>query len=91
MGASPLTRSVPVVRVDHPATRRGGRRVARAIVADADDEDHRSHGFEAVTFLEVLLQLVHELFLDVHHAAANLAHRMVMLTARELVVRRAIA
>ena len=35
-------------------------------------------------------ELGHELFLDVHHASANLAHRVMVVAARQLVMRRTI-
>src|SRR5256885_8242013 len=75
-----------VVRVDHAAARRMRRRVTRAIVADPDDEDLSPHRFESMSLLEVRLELVHQLFLDMHDAPANLAHSVMVVPARELVV-----
>src|SRR5207237_4355871 len=88
----PITFSslVAMVRVDHPAARGMRHRVARAIVADTDHEHLRADGLEPVPFLEVRLELMHELLLDVHHASADLAHRVMVVAARELVMRRAV-
>src|SRR5438132_11696329 len=65
-------------------------RVARAIGADTDHEHLGADGLEPVPFLEVCLELMHELLLDVHHASADLAHRVMVVAARELVMRRAV-
>src|SRR5438477_7120553 len=81
---------VAVVRVDHPAPRGMRHRVARAIVADTDHEHLGADGLEPVPFLEVVRALMHELLLDVHHASADLAHRVMVVAARELVMRRAV-
>src|SRR5437879_13550054 len=80
---------VAMVRVDHPAARGMRHRVARAIVADTDHEHLGAYGLEPVTLLEVSLELMHELLLDVHHASADLAHRVMVVAARERVMRRA--
>src|SRR6266508_2560293 len=80
-----------VVRVDHTAARGMGHRAARAIVADPDHEHLRPQGLESMAFLEVRLELVDELFLDVHDTAADLADRVMVIAARQLIVRRAIA
>src|SRR6266851_5035469 len=78
-----------VVRVDDAmATRCVRRWIPRAIVADSDDQHLSAHGLETVSFLEVVLELADELLLDVHDAAADLADRVMMVAARELVVRR---
>src|SRR5207249_9434277 len=79
---------VPVVRVDHPTARRMGRRVSQAIVADPNDEDLSAHRLESVSFFEMRLELVHELFLNVHDPAAHLAHGVMVVAARQLVVSR---
>src|SRR5438445_482221 len=81
---------VAVVRVDHPAARCMRRRVARAIVADADHEHLGADRLEPMTLLEMRLELVHELLLDVHHPTADLAHRVMVIAARQLVVCRAL-
>src|SRR5438045_6721695 len=85
------TSLVPVVGIDHAASRGVRRRVTRAIVADPDHQDLCPHGPEAVALFEVSLELAHELFLYVQHPAAYLAHRVVMVAARELVMRRPLA
>jgi hypothetical protein len=43
-----------------------------------------------MALFEVFFELVDQLFLDVHDAAANLADRVMMIAARELVVRRSV-
>src|SRR5436190_4395933 len=78
---------VSVVRVDHAAAGRVRRRVARAIVADADDQDLGPHGLESMPFFEVRLELFHQLLLDVHDATAHLADGVMVVAARELIVR----
>jgi len=50
--------------------------------------DKAASGSEVMAFFEMFLERVNELFLDGHHAAANLAHSVRMVAARELVVRR---
>jgi hypothetical protein len=64
--------------------------VARARIADADDQHLGAHRLETVQVLEVAFERVDELLLDVEHAAANLAHSMVVIPGRELVVGRAL-
>ena len=66
-------------------------RVTRAIVADPDDQDLGPHGLESMTFFEVRLELLHQLFLDVHDAPAHLADGVMVVAARELIVRRTLA
>src|ERR1700682_4929883 len=78
------------IRVDGSAARRLAAGRARARIADPDDQDLRPHRLEVMTFLEVSLQLADQLFLDVQHPSAHLADRMVMVAARELVVRGAL-
>jgi hypothetical protein len=68
-----------------------GRRVARAIVADSDHQDLGAQGPETVPLLQVVLELLDQLLLDVHHAPTHLADRVVVIAARELVVSRPIA
>src|SRR5690242_21228335 len=72
-------RSVAVVRVDHPPPRSVWRRIARAIVADSDHQHLGVDRLESMPLLEVVLQLGDELFLDVHHTAADLADRVVVV------------
>src|SRR5947208_357776 len=81
---------VAVVRVDHPAARCMRRRVARATVADPDHEHLGADRLEPMTLLEMRLELVHQLLLDVHHPTADLAHRVMVIAARQLVVCRAL-
>src|SRR5437899_5409908 len=80
-----------VVRVDRPPARSLRRRVPRAIVADTHDQDLGAHRLESMSLLEVLLELAYQLLLDVHDATADLADRVVVVAARELVVGRSFA
>src|SRR5450759_1915819 len=66
-------------------------RIARARIANPDDQDFGSHRTEVVRLFEVLLERVDELLLDVQHASANLAHGVVVIAAGELVVSRTLA
>jgi hypothetical protein len=61
-------------------------RVARACIANPNDEDFGAHRPEAMGLLEVAFERVHELLLDVKDASANLAHSMVVIATGELVV-----
>src|SRR6478736_7350499 len=66
-------------------------RVARACIANSDDENFGAHGPEAMRLLEVVLERVHELLLDVQDASANLANSVVVVAAGELIVSRTLA
>src|SRR5689334_642413 len=80
-----------VVRVDRAVAARGvRRRIPRAIVADSNDQHLGAHRLETVSLLKVVLVIGDELLLDVLDAAADLAYRVMMVTARQLVVRRAL-
>ena len=61
-------------------------RIARARIANADDQDLGAHRPETMCLFEVVLEGVHKLFLDVQHASANLADRMVVVAGGELIV-----
>jgi hypothetical protein len=60
--------------------------VARACIANADDEDFGAHGPEAMGLLEVAFERVHQFLLDVQDASANLTDGVVMVAAGKLVV-----
>ena len=59
---------------------------ARARVANADHEHFGAHRSESMQVLQVTLEGGHELLLDVEDAAANLANRVMVVTAGKLVV-----
>src|SRR5579864_1485240 len=86
---SGLVRMVPVVDRSAPCLMRRG--VARALVADSDHEHLGVHWLEPVALGEVLFQRADQLFLDVQNATAHLAHGVVMIAARQLVVSRTLA
>src|SRR5476651_1789556 len=65
--------------------------IARARIANPDDQDFGAHRTEAVRLFEVALERVDELLLDVQHTTANLAHGVVVIAAGELVVSRPLA
>src|SRR5205823_3520697 len=79
---------VPVVGIDHAAARGVRRRVARTIVADPDHQHLGPYWPESVALLEVGFELAHELFLYMQHPSAHLAHRVVVVAARKLVMSR---
>src|SRR6202158_2605097 len=79
-----------VVRVDRGAAGRLATRILGAGVAHPHDQDLRSQRLEMVSFLQMSLELAHELFLDVQHSPANLADRVVVIATGQLVVRRAL-
>jgi hypothetical protein len=60
--------------------------VARARIANPDDEDFGAHRPEAMGLLEVAFEQVHKLLLDMQDASANLAHGVVVVAAGELIV-----
>jgi len=65
--------------------------MTRACIANSDHKDFRAYRPEVMALLEMFLQRMDKLLLDVHHSAAYLAHRVVMIAARQLVVRRTVA
>ena len=80
-----------VVRVDDAAPRPVRRWVAGAVVADTDDQHLSPNRLETMALLEVIFELVDQRFLDVHHPAANLTNRVVVVAARQLVMRRSVS
>jgi hypothetical protein len=65
--------------------------VARAGIADSNDQHLGPYRLETVQVLEVTFKRVDELLLDVEDAAADLADRVVMIPGGQLVVSRTLA
>src|SRR6266851_78063 len=79
-----------MIRVDSGAAGRLAPWSLGAGVADTNDQDLRPQGLEVMPLFQVGLELADKLFLDVQHSSADLAHSMVVIAARELVVRGAL-
>src|ERR1700674_260221 len=79
------------IRIDGAPAFRSASGRPGARIADANDKHLRPQRLEVVTLGKMSLQRADQLFLDVQHSSANLADRVMVITAGELVVDRTFA